>query len=305
MSAQSPHPRTAGAGPARIVARLGLVSDTHLPERCAALPPALFAALRGVDLLLHAGDVGELRVLDELSAVAPVIAVHGNDDTPDAQRELPFRQVVAIGGARLVLAHGHHPDRAVELAHRASDAWGPKLDRWAAFATGAGARIVVHGHTHIPLATEHRGVWIVNPGAIASGNAITRQTRRTVATLALRADGVPLVTHHDLDAPERPFRPAIDWAAGFRAALDRVSASILAPDLAARLEALRPRLHEMPEADRRAVWLFVARCAHPCWSGEREVLTVADLAGALARETLLPPALRTQLAAYLRPEPGE
>ncbi|MBC8074637.1 MAG: hypothetical protein H7Y32_01055, partial [Chloroflexales bacterium] len=52
-----------------VVACIGLVSDTHMPQRCAALPPALFAALRGVDLLLHAGDVGELWVLDQLSAL--------------------------------------------------------------------------------------------------------------------------------------------------------------------------------------------------------------------------------------------
>lgn len=295
-------PRPPGAPePVPIVARLGLVADTHLPERCAALPPALFAALRGVDLVLHAGDVGELRVLDELAAIAPVIAVHGNDDTPEAQRELPFRQLLAVAGTRLVLTHGHHPDRAAELASRVGDAWGPKLDRWAAFAADAGARIVVHGHTHIPLAVEHRGVWVVNPGAIASGNAVTRQTRRSVATLTLRADGVPLVAHHDLDAPERPFAPAVDLAAGFAAALDGVSASILAPDLAARFDALRPSLRDLPEADQRAFWHFMARCARRCWSGERETLSVADLADALARDTLLPAPLRRQLSGLLAP----
>jgi putative phosphoesterase len=67
--------------PERVAARIGIISDTHMPERCAALPPALFETLRGVDLLLHAGDVGELWVLDRLSALAPVVAVHGNDET--------------------------------------------------------------------------------------------------------------------------------------------------------------------------------------------------------------------------------
>src|SRR5438477_1199118 len=77
----------------RVVCCLGLVSDTHMPERCRALPPALFEVLLGVDLLLHAGDVGELAVLDRLSATAPVIAVHGNDDTEEAQRELPYQLI--------------------------------------------------------------------------------------------------------------------------------------------------------------------------------------------------------------------
>ena len=55
----------------RVVARVGLISDTHMPERCAAFPTSTVDVLRGVDLLLHAGDLGELWVLDRLSAIAP------------------------------------------------------------------------------------------------------------------------------------------------------------------------------------------------------------------------------------------
>src|SRR3712207_2339587 len=105
--AEQPHEPPAPVG--RIAACIGLVSDTHMPERCAELPAALFEALRGVDLLLHAGDVGELWVLNRLSAIAPVVAVHGNDDTPDSQRELPYQQVVAVAGRRILLCHSHYP----------------------------------------------------------------------------------------------------------------------------------------------------------------------------------------------------
>lgn len=69
--------------PERTTAVVGLLSDTHYPERLAHLPPALFDVLAGVDLLLHAGDVGELAALSQLSQIAPVVAVHGNDDTAD------------------------------------------------------------------------------------------------------------------------------------------------------------------------------------------------------------------------------
>jgi len=71
------------------ITTLGLISDTHLPDRLRALPPEVFDALDGVDLILHAGDVGTLAVLDQLSTIAPVVAVHGNDDSAEAIRELP------------------------------------------------------------------------------------------------------------------------------------------------------------------------------------------------------------------------
>lgn len=210
----------------RVAARIGLISDTHMPQRCAELPAAVFAVLRGVDLLLHAGDVGELWVLDRLSAIAPVIAVHGNDESADAQRELPYQQLVVAGGTRILLTHAHYPDRAVEMASRADDGWQPKLARRANMGEQAGTRIVVFGHTHIPMAVEHDGVLLVNPGAIASPNPTTRQRIQTVAILFIRDDGAPFVTHIDLARPDLPFAPRIDWQAGFRAAHARFTAPL-------------------------------------------------------------------------------
>lgn len=202
----------------RVVARIGLISDTHMPARCAALPPTVFAVLRGVDVVVHAGDVGELWVLDQLSAIAPVVAVHGNDESADAQRELPYQQLVIAGGTRILLTHGHNPDRVREMESRKDDRWPPKLARRAAIGTQAGARVVVFGHTHIPMAVEHDGVLLINSGAIASPNLTSRQRIRTVAILFIHDDGAPFVTHVDLANPDHPFTPRIDWQAGFRAA---------------------------------------------------------------------------------------
>ena len=210
----------------RVAARIGLISDTHMPARCAALPSAIFDVLRGVDVVLHAGDVGELWVLDRLSAIAPVVAVHGNDETADAQRELPYQQIVVAGGVRILLTHAHYPDRTVEMASRTDDAWQPKLARRASMGACAGARIVVFGHTHISMAVEHDGVLLVNPGAIASPNPTTRQRIQTVAILFIRDDGAPFVTHVDLAYPDQPFAPRIDWQAGFRAAHERFTAPL-------------------------------------------------------------------------------
>jgi putative phosphoesterase len=249
-----------------------------MPDRCAALPPALFDALKGVDLLLHAGDVGELWVLDQLCALAPVVAVHGNDDTADAKHELPYQQVMAVAGQRLMLTHAHYPDRAQELESRRDDAWGPKLERRAAFGRRAGASIVVFGHTHVPMARRHDGILLVNPGAIASPNYVTRQALRSVALLFIRDDGAPFVAHVDLATPDRVFEPQVDWAAGFRAALDQCSESILAPGLADDIdyleEHIRPLLPASALGELRDIW---RRVSQRCWSGERAAITRENL----------------------------
>jgi uncharacterized protein len=262
----------------RVAARIGLVSDTHMPDRCAALPSALFDVLQGVDLLLHAGDVGELGVLDRLSALAPVVAVHGNDDTEDARRELPYQQVIAVAGQRIMLTHAHYPDRAQELESRRDDAWGPKLERRAAFGRRAGASIVVFGHTHVPMARWYDRMLLANPGAIASPNYVTRQTLVSVALLFVRDDGVPFVAHVDLAAPDRVFEPQVDWEAGFRAALDQCSESILVPELVDGWSQLEKRIWRLLPA---LAWPVLRdaqrRAAQRCWSGERALITHADL----------------------------
>jgi putative phosphoesterase len=292
---QVPLPQATLLQPDSVVARIGLISDTHMPERCAALPPALFDVLSGADLLLHAGDVGELHVLDRLSDLAPVIAVHGNDDTAESQRELPYQQVIIVAGQRILLTHSHHPDREEELAARRIDAWQPKLARWAAMGQRAGATIVVFGHTHIPMAHIHDGVLLINPGAIASGGYVTRQRVRTVATLLIRADGTPLVTHVDLDAPGQPYLPDIDWSAGFRTAMNRFSASILDPELERIWEEGRwaSLAKRAPQAHRAAL----LRAAHRCWAGEKIVMTTEDLLEELRLEPDISPELLRQFEA--------
>jgi putative phosphoesterase len=276
--------------------RVGLVSDTHMPQRLPALPPALFDMLAGVDLLLHAGDVGELWVLDTLSRIAPVIAVHGNDDTADAQRELPYQQVIVAGGQRILLTHAHYPDRAEELASRTSDAWEPKLAKRAAMAQSAGAEIVVFGHTHIPMVVEYDGVLCINPGAFGPPNLTTRQRIQSVAILTLADDAPPAVRHINLAAPHEPFAPPFDLAAGFRSALDQFAAPLVTPDLAA----VMPRLEEIaqhlaPEATRN----LYNRLAYRCIAGEQEIITRDDFRSELARDLAFPDGARRALLAAL------
>jgi putative phosphoesterase len=122
---------------------LGLISDTHGLVR-----PGVHDALAGVELILHAGDVGGSAILDELSLIAPVKAVFGNTDPPDEAGLVP-EIVIEIGGLRVHVSHGHEvgsPNPA-KLAVRYD------------------ADVVVYGHTHRPLVTRHEGRLFVNPGA--------------------------------------------------------------------------------------------------------------------------------------------
>lgn len=259
-----------------VIARVGLISDTHMPERCLALPETLAGVFDDVDLILHAGDVGELWVLDQLSQLAPVVAVQGNDETADAQRELPYQGLLTVAGLRILLWHSHYPDRVDEMNSRLSDEMLPKLARSVDRGRRAGANVVVFGHWHIPLVYEQEGVTVINPGAIASGNAIVRQLHQTVARLDVYADGGFAVTHVDLANPHSPFVPNIDFDAGFRAALSQFAASILTPELEAAIPALRSYLYQqLPPASRIQLIAVLNRIAHRCWSGELNVITPA------------------------------
>jgi putative phosphoesterase len=128
--------------------RLAAVSDTH------SQPPATRLAEIAPDAILHAGDIGDLAVLDELARIAPVYAVRGNIDT--RARDLPDALVLDIASAaplRILLTH---------IA-----VYGPKLRAPVArMAKAEGATLVVCGHSHVPFIGVDRGITMFNPGSI-------------------------------------------------------------------------------------------------------------------------------------------
>jgi putative phosphoesterase len=126
---------------------IGLISDTH-----GLLRGEVFPALQGVELILHAGDVGGQSILDELSAVAPVRAVFGNTDAP-GERGLKARQRLDIEGVSIHVSHGH------ELGS-------PTAERLLARYT---EDVIVFGHTHKPLVERSGSRVVVNPGAAGPG----------------------------------------------------------------------------------------------------------------------------------------
>lgn len=122
---------------------IGLISDTHGLVR-----PDVHTALAGVELILHAGDVGGDDILDELELIAPVRAVYGNTDAP-GQPRLETAIDMEIGGVRVHVSHGH------EVGAPTPDKLLAKYD----------ADVIVYGHTHKQLVVHADGRWVVNPGA--------------------------------------------------------------------------------------------------------------------------------------------
>ncbi|MEO8563194.1 MAG: metallophosphoesterase family protein [bacterium] len=122
---------------------IGLISDTH-----GLLRADVHRALAGVELILHAGDVGGDEILDELALIAPVHAVFGNTDATIDPRLTPSIERM-IGGVNIHVSHGHEVGSPTPAK---------LLERYA-------AEVIVYGHTHRQLITRADGRLVVNPGA--------------------------------------------------------------------------------------------------------------------------------------------
>lgn len=154
--------------------RIGLIGDTHYPE-AGPLWDEAYDALRGVDMILHAGDLHAVEVLDWLEerCQAPVLAVRGNGDDgsggrpvcPEDSRMKPV-QLLTADELRIGLVHDATlpewpPHRTLEtiMDHH----FGGRVD------------VLVHGDTHVPEVTELRGVLLVNPGSPTFPRNLTRR----------------------------------------------------------------------------------------------------------------------------------
>ena len=119
---------------------IGVISDTH-----GHLPSGVPNAFKKVDLIIHAGDIGDKAVLDQLSKLAPVVAVRGNMDCGNWASQLPKTEIIEIGQLVLVVLH---------VAGRLNED-----------PAKAGYKAVISGHTHRPDVYEKNGVTFINPGS--------------------------------------------------------------------------------------------------------------------------------------------
>lgn len=154
------HARIAGDGPLRI----GLISDTHIPEACPQLWPQVFQAFRGVDLILHGGDIHDLHVLDQLGELAPVYAARGNGEEGGGGRAIAAPDervreawVLDVAGVQIGIIHDlpvpEHP---------------PYLTVARAMQRRLGVEalsVIVHGDTHVERIDQIGSTLCINPGS--------------------------------------------------------------------------------------------------------------------------------------------
>lgn len=140
-----------------------VIADTHLPRRTSAFLDGLRPHLERADLILHAGDLMDPMFLDDLAAYAPVRAVQGNLDPPEAK--LPETLQFEFGSVRIAMIHdsGRKRGRRNRMRQRFP-----------------GARVVVFGHSHIPWLEDEDGMLLLNPGSPTDRR---RQTEHTFALL--------------------------------------------------------------------------------------------------------------------------
>jgi len=132
--------------------RIAVLSDTHIPIMAQDLPKEVYDGIAGCDMILHAGDIVDLCILDKLGKIAPVKAVCGNMDGGLGRSGLPKKDIIRIGSVTLGLIHGWgSPSGIKELVKR--EFKDKKVDA------------IIFGHSHAPLNEEKNGTLFFNPGS--------------------------------------------------------------------------------------------------------------------------------------------
>lgn len=136
---------------------IGLLSDTHIPSDANELPPQVLEVFRGVDLILHGGDVYVVSVIDELESIAPVLVAMGDDDpsTIAMDRRTKSKHILELDGLTLWLTH-----------ERPCSRWAPDKNEFDSQDDAlSGADIVVFGHEHRTVVERRNGVLLINPSS--------------------------------------------------------------------------------------------------------------------------------------------
>jgi len=130
---------------------VGLISDTHVPVRAKCIPKMVFKVFENVDFIVHAGDLVQLAVIDELEQLAPVLAVHGNMDGPEVSGALPKLNSLKLS------------DWKIGVMHDPSTMFG--MGKMREIARQNGFDVFVYGHTHNSSIKWEGKTLYINPGS--------------------------------------------------------------------------------------------------------------------------------------------
>lgn len=166
--------------------RIGLISDTHIPWSADVIPPKVKEVFKGVDLILHGGDIYQLSVLDELEEIAPVLAAQGDDDCSTDDSRVKETHILAFEGFNLWLTHTIPYPSAYPFFY---PGWEPIVScrggvertlKEAILDADNVPDILVFGDTHHVFHRSVDGVLFVNPGS-----ATLPRYKRSLGTVAL------------------------------------------------------------------------------------------------------------------------
>jgi len=152
-----------------------LISDTHIPSRAKAIPREVFEIFNRVDLILHAGDLTQISVIDELRQLAPVIAVSGNMDRGEVRKRLPKIDSVNVHNWKIGIIH----DAGIFSGTR----------RMKTVAKQNNLDVLVFGHTHRPNLMQAEEALFINPGSPTNPLPLFI-TRPTVALLKITKEKI-------------------------------------------------------------------------------------------------------------------
>ena len=152
---------------------IGLIADTHIPEIAETLPSRAKEVFKGVDLILHAGDIFVESVLEELGTIAPVLAARGDDDYQIRDKRMEEVQNLTLDGLNIYVIHSSHYFARDLIQHPEKHNLGKSPD------------VVVFGHTHRDIIQEVNNSLLVNPGSATFPYYQLRAG--TVALLSIKA----------------------------------------------------------------------------------------------------------------------
>ena len=130
--------------------KIGVVSDTHIPRAAKDLPAVVYEKFKGADMILHAGDLVEIGVIERLEKIAPTRAVTGNMDNAEVKASLPEKDIIELGGFKIGLIHGFGPQKS------ARQAVSREFDN---------VDVIIFGHSHAPCNEKIGDTLFFNPGS--------------------------------------------------------------------------------------------------------------------------------------------